>query len=332
MTVPAVEPLTVTAADAGRLDKVLAGLCAGISRARFQSLIASGNVSVNGRTIVEARHPVKPGDEITARVPPAEEAEPEGEAMDLDIVHEDADVLVIDKPAGLVVHPGPGNWTGTLVNGIIAHCGDTLSGIGGIRRPGIVHRLDKETSGLLVIAKNDRAHASLSAQFAAHGRDGRLERAYDALVWGHPARRRGTIDEPIGRHPSNRQKMAVSRSPTARRAITHYEIGQFFPAGDAPGRVTRIRCRLETGRTHQIRVHMAHLGHPILGDAVYGSGFKASAGKLPQKAQSALAGLGRQALHASVLGFEHPTSGEIVSFASELPADFGKLLDALIAW
>ena len=201
---------------------MLAGLSAEISRARFQNLIASGNVSVNGRTIVEAKHRVKPGDEITAQLPPAEEAEPQGEAMDLDIIFEDDDVLVVNKPAGLVVHPGPGNWTGTLVNGIIAHCGGSLSGIGGIKRPGIVHRLDKDTSGLLVIAKNDRAHTSLSAQFAAHGRDGRLDRAYDALVWGQLARRRGTIDEPIGRHTNNRQKMAVSKSDTARRASTHY--------------------------------------------------------------------------------------------------------------
>jgi 23S rRNA pseudouridine1911/1915/1917 synthase len=219
-----------------------------------------------------------------------------------------------------------------LVNGIIAHCGATLSGIGGIRRPGIVHRLDKETSGLLVIAKNDRAHASLSAQFAAHGRDGRLERAYDALVWGHPARRRGTIDEPIGRHTANRQKMAVSRSTTARQAITHYAISQTFPHGQSPGRVTQIRCKLETGRTHQIRVHMAYLGHPILGDVVYGSGFKASAGTLPEKAQTALIDLGRQALHASVLGFEHPASREIVSFSSDLPEDFRRLLDVLENW
>ncbi|MDH3741917.1 MAG: pseudouridine synthase, partial [Hyphomicrobiales bacterium] len=156
--------------------------------------------------------------------------------------------------------------------------------------------------------------------------------AYDAVVWGQPARRRGTIDEPIGRHASNRQKMAVSRSPTARQAITHYEVVRAFPPDDAPGRVTQIRCRLETGRTHQIRVHLAHLGHPILGDAVYGSGFKASAGKLPHKAQSALTALDRQALHASVLGFEHPASGEIVVFSSDLPDDFRKLVDALTAW
>ncbi len=311
---------------------MLAGHFAEISRARFQNLIASGNVSVNGRTIVEAKHAVKPGDEILAQLPPPEDPEPVGEPMDLDIVHEDDDLLVIDKPAGLVVHPGPGNWSGTLVNGIIAHCGSSLSGIGGIRRPGIVHRLDKETSGLLVVAKNDPAHAALSAQFAAHGRDGRLERAYDALVWGQPAHRRGTIDEPIGRHSTNRQKMAVSRADSARRAVTHYEIAETYPEAAAPAIVSLVRCRLETGRTHQIRVHMAHIGHPILGDAVYGAGFKASAGKLPVSAQNALKTLNRQALHACELGFEHPGSGEKMRFSSQLPADLQDLVDHLRSW
>ncbi|MGI9464128.1 MAG: RluA family pseudouridine synthase [Aestuariivirgaceae bacterium] len=315
----------MTADENGRLDRVLAGHFNDVSRARFQSLIAGSQVSVNGRTIVEAKHPVKPGDTISAAVPPADEPEPQAEAMDLNIVFEDEQVLVTDKPAGLVVHPGPGNWSGTLVNGIIAHCGDSLSGIGGIKRPGIVHRIDKDTSGLLVIAKTDLAHKSLSAQFAAHGRDGRLERAYDALIWGEPARRRAAIDAPIARHTSNRQKMAVSKSSTARTAITHYEVTAAYPSAN----VTRVRCKLETGRTHQIRVHMAHIGHPIVGDAVYGSGFKASASKLPEAARSALKQLDRQALHASLLGFQHPASGAQLVFRSPLPEDFQRLADTL---
>jgi 23S rRNA pseudouridine1911/1915/1917 synthase len=325
------ENLTLIAETKGRLDKTLATQCETISRARFQSLIASGNVTVNGRTIVEAKHPVKPGDEICTSVPAPEDPEPLAETMDLDIVFEDEHVLVINKPAGLVVHPGPGNWTGTLVNGIIAHCGDSLSGIGGVRRPGIVHRLDKETSGLLVIAKNDQAHAALSEQFAAHGRDGRLERVYDALVWGQPQLRRGTIDQPIGRHPANRQKMSVNEAPGSRNAITHYEIVEVFPPQADPARVTHIRCQLETGRTHQIRVHLAHIGHPLLGDHVYGAGFKASASTLPDRANAALAALNRQALHASLLGFEHPSTGEQMTFTCDLEPAFSSLLSALRA-
>ena len=310
----------------------MAGQFTNISRARFQNLIAAGHVTVNGRTIVEAKHRVKSGDEITARLPPAEEADPQGEAMDLNIVFEDSEVLVIDKPAGLVVHPGPGNWSGTLVNGILAHCGESLSGIAGIRRPGIVHRLDKDTSGLLVIAKTDPAHRSLSAQFAAHGRDGRLERTYDALAWGEPDRRRATIDQPIARHTTNRQKMAVSKSKTARRAVTHYEVAETFPVGTLPAKVSLVRCRLDTGRTHQIRVHMAHIGHPILGDAFYGAGYKASARNLPETARTALEQLGRQALHASVLGIQHPGSGEQLVFRSSPPDDLRKLLESMRSW
>ncbi len=315
--------------ESGRLDRVLASHFNEVSRARFQNLIADSQVSVNGRTIVEAKHAVKPGDAISAVLPPAGTFEPQAEVMELHIIYEDDDLLVLDKPAGLVVHPGPGNWSGTLVNGIIAHCGDSLSGIGGIKRPGIVHRIDKNTTGLLVVAKTDLAHQSLSAQFASHGRDGRLQRAYDALVWGEPDRRRATIDQPIARHATSRQKMAVSKSNAARAAITHYEVTETFPPGDHPAIVSRVRCRLETGRTHQIRVHMAHIGHPILGDAVYGAGHKASATKLADAARTALQNLNRQALHASLLGFEHPVSGEQLIFESPLPQDFQNLLDAL---
>jgi len=253
-------------------------------------------------------------------------AEPQPEAMALAIVYEDKDVIVIDKPAGVVVHPGAGNETGTLVNALIAHCGDSLSGIGGVRRPGIVHRLDKDTSGLLVVAKNDQAHHGLSEQFAAHGRDGRLQRTYLAIVWGMPERRQGTISAAIGRSSANRQKMAVSKSGAARAAVTHYDVIETL---GSPPVASLIRCRLETGRTHQIRVHMAHIGHPLLGDAAYGSGFRSSAKKLDRAAQEALKSLNRQALHATTLAFEHPGTGRPLQFVSPAPADFASLLTAL---
>ena len=329
MSEPALETLSTTATDRGRLDKTLAASFPDVSRARFQNLIAAGQVTVNGRTIVEAKHAVKPGDAVSVEMPPLEDATPEPEPMQLNIVYEDDDLLVIDKPAGLVVHPGPGNWSGTLVNGLLAHCGRTLSGIGGIRRPGIVHRLDKDTSGLLVVAKNDHTHASLSEQFAAHGRDGRLERLYHAIVWGVPSRRRATISEPIGRHPTNRQKMAVSYGQDAREAVTHYEVTEVLPPDALTPAASLIECRLETGRTHQIRVHLAHIGHPLLGDGVYGAGFKSSARKLASPAAQALEQLDRQALHASKLGFIHPRRNKKLTFTSELKHDMRRLLDAL---
>jgi 23S rRNA pseudouridine1911/1915/1917 synthase len=318
--------LTAGAADAGdRLDRVLSRNFSDVSRARFQGLIADGRVRVNGTTIVEARHRVKPGARIEVLVPAPAAARPQAEEIPLAILYEDREVIVIDKPAGLVVHPAPGHWGGTLVNALIAHCGDSLSGIGGERRPGIVHRLDRNTSGLMVAAKNDRAHRSLSEQFAQHGRDGRLERAYLAIVWGKPARSRGSISAPIGRKPSNRQKMAV-RPDRGRTAITHYRVIKTF---DRPGAPTLIECRLETGRTHQIRVHLAHAGHPLLGDPVYGRSHAASARRLPAAAQSALERLGRQALHASLLGFEHPVSGKAMRFSSPPPPDFSAVVQAL---
>ncbi len=334
MSSPIGDTLNLTVATAGRLDRALADGFADISRARFQSLIADGHVTVNARTILEAKHRVKPGDAVIARVPPPAPAEPAGEDIPLDILFEDDHVLVIDKPAGLVVHPAAGHHTGTLVNAIIAHCGASLSGIGGIRRPGIVHRLDKDTSGVMVIAKTDAAHAGLSAQFASHGRDGRLQRSYLALAWGMPGRRRGTIDAAIARHPSNRQKMAVSRAATARRAVTHYQLRETYPAhAGRPGiRVSLVECRLETGRTHQIRVHMAHIGHPLLGDRVYGSGFKASQNRLPEQIQTALATLNRQALHAVSLGFEHPETGEKLVFTAEMPEKLRVLVSRLQGW
>ena len=309
-----------------RLDKALVAAFPDVSRARFQALIAEGAVSVEGATVTEARHKVKPGDQLRVVLPDAAPALPQAEEMALSIVYEDKDLIVIDKPAGLVVHPGAGNETGTLVNALIAHCGDSLSGIGGVRRPGIVHRLDKDTSGLLVVAKNDKAHHGLSEQFAAHGRDGRLERSYLAIVWGVPERRQGMIAAAIDRSTANRQKMAVSRGANAREAVTHYELLETL---GQPPVASLIRCVLETGRTHQIRVHMAHIGHPLLGDGVYGAGFRTSAKKLSEPSRDALNALNRQALHATSLGFEHPRTGQPMHFDSPAPEDFGKLLASL---
>lgn len=325
MSVPS-QLLETSASAADRLDKALAAAFPDVSRARFQALIAEGAVSVEGETVTEARHKVKPGDSLRVVLPEAAPALPQAEQMALAIVYEDKDLIVIDKPAGLVVHPGAGNETGTLVNALIAHCGDSLSGIGGVRRPGIVHRLDKDTSGLLVVAKNDRAHHGLSEQFAAHGRDGRLERSYVAIVWGVPERRQGTISAAIDRSTANRQKMAVSRGANAREAVTHYEVLEVL--GNPPV-ASLIRCVLETGRTHQIRVHMAHIGHPLLGDSVYGSGFRTSAKKLSEAAREALNSLNRQALHATSLGFEHPRTGKPMQFDSPAPEDFDRLLASL---
>ena len=318
--------LETRAAEALRLDKALANAFPDVSRARFQALIAEGAVRVEGVPIREPRHKVKPGEALCVLLPEPAEPGPGPEAMKLSIAYEDKDLIVIDKPAGLVVHPGAGNETGTLVNALISHCGESLSGIGGVKRPGIVHRLDKDTSGLIVVAKNDRAHHGLSEQFAAHGRDGRLERSYLAIVWGVPERQSGSIAASIGRSTANRQKMAVSRSTSARQAITHY--GLLETLGRPPV-ASLIRCRLETGRTHQIRVHMAHAGHPLLGDQVYGSGFRSSTTKLSEASKAALKALNRQALHAATLGFDHPISGKPMRFESPAPADIVTLLEAL---
>ena len=315
--------LEATATEAARLDKFLGAKFAEISRARFQKLIADGHVTVEGVAVDDAGHKLKPGQHVLVHVPQAAPAEPQAEAIELDIVYEDKDLIVINKPAGLVVHPGAGNETGTLVNALIAHCGDSLSGIGGVKRPGIVHRLDKDTSGLLVIAKNDKAHQGLSEQFAAHGRDGRMEREYLAFIWGKPERRAGTVQTGLERSSSNRQKMAVSNSKTAREAITHWTLEEDF------GAASLVRCRLETGRTHQIRVHMAHIGHPLLGDGTYGSGFAASKSKLTEKARQALAALDGQALHATLLGFDHPRTGKHLRFSAPLPKALAALHNAL---
>jgi 23S rRNA pseudouridine1911/1915/1917 synthase len=318
---PTVLEATVEAGEEGsRLDRWLARKFPATSRARFQALIAEGRVAVEGLAAAEARKPVKLGERVEVILPAAVPAAPRPEPIPLAILYEDEHLIVIDKPAGLVVHPAAGHESGTLVNALIAHCGESLSGINGIKRPGIVHRLDKDTSGLMVIAKTDAAHRGLASQFAAHGRDGRLVRAYLALVWGALSRKRGAIDAPLGRSQTNRQKISVSRRISARHAVTHYEVLESL------GPASLLRCELETGRTHQIRVHMAHIGHPLLGDKTYGSGFASSQSKLPKPALQALIHMHRQALHAAMLGFEHPINFKKLRFESPLPQDLEALL------
>lgn len=320
----------VHAGESERLDRALARAFPDISRARIQDLLREGRALLDGAPPKSASVKVREGARLSLEVPPPVPAEPEPEDIPLAIVHEDADLIVIDKPAGLVVHPAAGHETGTLVNALVAHCGESLSGIGGVRRPGIVHRLDKDTSGLLVVAKNDRAHKALSAQFADHGRTGPLEREYLALVWGAPSRRHGTIETEIGRAPHNREKMAVVPAGRGRVAITHYVLEAVYGDPQAPI-ASLVRCALETGRTHQIRVHMAHLGHPLLGDGLYGAGFRTKAKRLGEAARAALDSLGRQALHATVLGFAHPASEEALHFESPPPEDLARLIEALDA-
>ena len=316
-----------TAAEKGeRLDRMLAK-ASDLSRSRLKTLILDGAVTIGQSTIRDPGHRVNAGDEISVAIPPDEPAEPQGEDIPLHIVHEDEALIVIDKPKGLVVHPAAGNHSGTLVNALIAHCGASLSGIGGVKRPGIVHRLDKDTTGLMVVAKNDRAHRSLSAQFADHGRTGPLERAYLAFVWGAPDRPKGVIDAPIDRHPKARDKQAVRQG--GREAVTHWERLEVYAGTDGKPVASLISCRLETGRTHQIRVHLAHIGHPLLGDDVYGPGFKTKAARLGESARLALETLGRQALHAYLLGFEHPVTGETAVYRSPLPSDLAALRKAL---
>ncbi|WP_102957607.1 RluA family pseudouridine synthase [Mangrovicella endophytica] len=311
-----------------RLDQFLSeALGEAMSRSRVQALIESGEVTVNGRPVLISRTKLAAGDTIEMVIPEPEDAQPQPEAIPLDILYEDDALIVLDKPAGLVVHPGAGNGTGTLVNALLHHCGDSLSGIGGVRRPGIVHRLDKDTSGVMVVAKTDTAHRALSEQFAAHGRDGRMERAYLAIVWGVPARRTGIIDTYLARSTADRLKRAVAPATRtdARHAVTHYAVQS--QASD--GSTALVECELETGRTHQIRVHLAHLGHPLLGDDVYGGGFCTKARTLTDDRRSVVEGFRRQALHAFRLVFEHPVSGETMAFETEPPEDFARLANAL---
>ena len=316
------------AGDAGeRLDRYLGRAAAArrlaLSRTRLKALIEAGNVAIDGAVVRDAATRLIEGARIEVDAPPAEDSALVGQKLPLKIVFEDEHLLVLDKPAGLVVHPAPGHADGTLVNALIAHCGASLSGVGGVKRPGIVHRLDKDTSGLLVVAKTDAAHQGLSALFADHGRSGSLVREYVCLVWGAMPAPAGTVDAPLGRHPQAREKMAVVRQERGRRALTHWRLVE------ALGPASLIACRLETGRTHQIRVHLAHIGHPLLGDAVYGAGFKTKAARLSAPARQALEDLGRQALHAAALGFEHPITGRELMFESALPEDLSRLVAAL---
>jgi 23S rRNA pseudouridine1911/1915/1917 synthase len=348
------ETITIAPEDAGaRLDRVLAARIPTLSRSRLKALILDGQVTIHdpiqdpaaARTILDPSVQVKSGDAITVNLPPPEEPKPRAESIPLAIVYEDDDLIVIDKPKGLVVHPSAGHATGTLVNALIAHCGDSLSGIGGVKRPGIVHRLDKDTTGLMVIAKNDRAHRSLSKQFADK-LESELQRGYLAVVWGAPLRSNGVIDAALDRNPHSREKRAVREG--GRPAVTHWELRETYLAPDdvklgknasrktaetptGKAIASLMACMLETGRTHQIRVHLAHIGHPIMGDETYATGFKSKAGQLGPQTKATLAALGRQALHAAVLGFTHPVTGAFLRFEAELPTDIQALVDRLRA-
>ena len=295
-----------------RLDRALQRHLPELSRSRLKQLILSGRVSDDANVIRDPARKVKEGQTFVVILPEAEDATPQGQAIPLDIRFEDAHLIVIDKPAGLVVHPAPGNPDGTLVNALIAHCGDSLAGIGGVRRPGIVHRLDKDTSGLIVVAKTDLAHRALSRDFAAR----RVGRAYAAIVWGVPLPAEGEIGGNIGRSMTNRKKMAVVGDRRGKPAVTRYKVERAFA-----DRAALLECRLLTGRTHQIRVHLAERGHPLIGDPVYGG----RAGR----AGARLASFPRQALHARHLGFVHPATGEQLSFDSALPADMAALISTL---
>jgi 23S rRNA pseudouridine1911/1915/1917 synthase len=308
-----------------RLDRVLASLLPDLSRSRLEALIDQGAVTRGGTTIKDANHRVKGGETYDIAVPDAVPARPRGQDIPLTMVYEDKDLIVIDKPAGLVVHPAAGNPDGTLVNALIAHCGESLMGIGGELRPGIVHRLDKDTSGLLVAAKTERAMASLAKQFANHT----IERAYHAVVWGSPRLGDGVIEGQIGRNPFDRKRMAVLRGG-GKLARTRYRVIERF-GPDARPFASLIECRLETGRTHQIRVHLTHLGHPLIGDPSYGRARQAPRPKTPAEtvAFAVAADFSRQALHAYVLGFQHPTLHKTMRFESPWPSDFAVLVEAL---
>ena len=301
-----------------RIDKWLAIYTddAGLTRSRIKTLITDGQLTCNGRTLSDPSASVKPGARYELVVPKVVDATPQPENIPLDILYEDNDIIVLNKVAGMVVHPAPGALSGTLVNALLAHCKGSLTGIGGVARPGIVHRLDKDTSGVMVSAKTDRAHIRLTEMFAAHD----LERRYRTLVWGMPAERAGIVDQPLSRHRVDRKRQAVI--PSGRQAVTHYRA-----LSDLPPFGCLIECQLETGRTHQIRVHMAHLGHGVMGDPLYGKPLRASQmpDKISREALSVIRAFPRQALHAASLGFEHPISGQPLFFETDLPSDMQAL-------
>ncbi|HEY8370109.1 MAG TPA: RluA family pseudouridine synthase [Thermodesulfobacteriota bacterium] len=314
-----VRELIVPEGGGGRLDHVLVRADLGLPRAQIGRLIDEGRVTVNGKPAGKPGQRVRPGDRLSVSIPPPAPVEARAEAIPLSIVYEDEDLLVVDKPAGLVVHPAAGHPGGTLVNAILHHTGP-LDDAGDPLRPGIVHRLDKDTSGLLVVTKTAAAREALAARFKAHD----VERVYTALVHGVPAGGRGRIESAIGRHPTDRRRMS-SRARRGRRAVTHYEVVRTFP-----GPLALLAVRLETGRTHQIRVHLSERGHPVVGDRTYG-GRRPPPAALPEAARRAIAGLSRQFLHAGVLGFRHPRTGQAMRFTSPLPADLAAVLDALDA-
>ncbi|MBL6622816.1 MAG: RluA family pseudouridine synthase [Alphaproteobacteria bacterium] len=309
-------------ANGTRLDRYLAEASEqpGLSRSRIKALITDGQLKCNGAVLTDPAAKVRGGADYQLFLPAPKPAEPQAEAIALDILYEDAHLIVLNKPAGMVVHPAPGAESGTLVNALIAHCGDSLSGIGGVLRPGIVHRLDKDTSGVMLAAKSERAHQRLSEMFAAHD----LDRVYQGLVWGLPAAREGLIDEKLGRHRQDRKRQTVTQD--GRPARTHYRILR-----DLPPFGGLAECRLETGRTHQIRVHMAHIGHGLIGDPIYGR--PPRAGQMPDRvsreALAILRAFPRQALHAAQLGFRHPVTGEKLAFETALPADIRQLIDRI---
>ncbi len=302
-----------------RLDRFLADALASLSRSRLKSLIEDGRVLRDGGACENPAAKVRPGEEITVTVPPPEPAQPVPQDIPLDVVYEDDDLIVIDKAVGMVVHPAAGHADGTLVNALLHHCGDSLSGIGGVTRPGIVHRLDMGTSGLMVAAKNDEAHRHMSRQLE----DRTLTRRYKALVWGVPKPREGDIEGAIGRNPANRKKMAMVKKG-GKHALTHYRVVK--PVGT---RASLVECRLATGRTHQIRVHMAHIGHPVIGDPLYGGGNARRLRGAPEIPSKLLRELNHQALHAFLIGFIHPSSGEKVQFESNKMKYFNSLMSML---
>ena len=291
-----------------------------LSRSRIKTLILNQLLSEDGRTLSDPSAPVKSGATYILTLPPPVDATPKGENLPLDILFEDDHIIAINKPVGLVVHPAPGSLSGTLVNALIAHCGESLTGIGGVLRPGIVHRLDKDTSGVMIAAKSEVAHANLTSMFAAHD----LDRRYQAVVWGTGIDRVGTVDAPLGRSNFNRKKQAVTSK--GRHAITHWQALRSYPPF-----ATLLECRLETGRTHQIRVHLAHIGRSIIGDPLYGRPLRA--GQMPdvtaRSCLNQLRSFGRQALHAAHLGFAHPVTGEALVFTSQLPNDMKSLIQIM---
>lgn len=291
--------------EASRLDAFLSAQLDGLSRSHIQKILKGGGVLVNGRP-EKSSYRVAPGDQVELEVPEPEEPEILAEEMDLDILYEDRDIILINKPKGMVVHPAAGHYSGTLVNGLMAHCREELSGINGVLRPGIVHRIDMDTTGVLIACKNDFAHTSIAQQLKVHS----ITRKYYAIVHGVIREEEGTVNAPIGRHPTDRKKMSIN-TKNGREAVTHYRVLQRFE------KFTYVECQLETGRTHQIRVHMASIHHPLLGDTVYGP------------AKCPVSGLQGQTLHAGVLGFIHPRTGEYMEFSAPLPEYFQELLKKL---